>query len=141
VNAGNQGFRTWAAFAVCLAAVGLAILDTSKVNVEIPAIKDDLGAGAVAVQFIVAGYPLAIGLVLIPAGRIGDHRSRRTLFLLGLVLFGVASLGCALAPNAEALSAVRITEGIAAGILLPQALGLIQQLFTGARERGRAFGL
>jgi hypothetical protein len=49
MNAGNQGFRTWAAFAVCLAPVGRAILDTSKVNVAIPAIKDDLGAGAVAV--------------------------------------------------------------------------------------------
>jgi MFS family permease len=141
VDAGSQRYRTRAAFAVCLVAVGLAVLDTSKVNVAIPAIKDDLDAGAVLVQFIVAGYPLALGLVLIPAGRIGDHRSRRTLFLVGVMLFGIASLGCALAPTAEVLSAARLVEGIAAGILLPQALGLIQQLFTGPRERGKAFGL
>ena len=131
----------WPAFGVCLGAAALAVLDTSKVNVAVPSISDALAAGPSDVQLIVAGYSLALGLVLVPAGRLGDLRSRRALFLIGLVLFGVASLACAFAPTALLLGGARVLEGIAAGILLPQALGLIQQLFDGAAERGTAFGL
>lgn len=128
------------ALVVCLLVAALATLDISKVNVAIPAIEEALGAGPAAVQLISAGYVLAFGLALVPAGRFGDLRSRRSMFIAGMVVFGIASVACAAAPNPTVLVAARVLEGIAAGMIMPQTLGLIQQLFTG-EERGRAFGL
>lgn len=130
----------WAAFIACLGGAALAVLDISKINVAVPAIQVALGAGPTAVQLIVGGYVLAFGVALIPFGRAGDLRSRKTIFLFGVALFGVASLACATAASVELLVAARVLEGIAAGAMMPQALGMIQQLFSGA-ERGKAFGL
>lgn len=130
----------WQAFAACVAVASLTILDLSKVNVGIPAIEQSLGADSSDVQLIVAGYALAFGLVLVPAGRYGDLHSRRRMFIIGLALFAVSSLLCSVAPEAWMLIAARLLQGVSAGILMPQVIGLIQQLFTGA-ERGRAFGL
>ncbi|WBU38212.1 MFS transporter [Homoserinibacter sp. YIM 151385] len=130
----------WRIFAVCVAAASLTILDLSKVNVGLPSIETALGAGPTALQLIVAGYALAFGLLLVPAGRLGDLRSRRTLFLVGLGVFALASLVCALAPDVVTLAVARILQGASAGILMPQVFGLLQQLFQGP-DRGRAFGL
>ena len=130
----------WQAYGVCVGVAALTILDLSKVNVGLPAIEESLGAAPADLQLIVAGYALAFGLALVPAGRLGDIRSRRLMFVVGLSLFTVASLLCAIAPTIELLVAARILQGIAAGIQMPQVLGLIQQLFT-PKERGRAFGL
>lgn len=130
----------WQAFAIAVAVASLTILDLSKVNVGIPAIEQALGAGPTEVQLIVAGYVLAFGVVLVPAGRWGDLNSRRRMFLAGLVVFLLASLFCAIAPSVEVLIASRILQGISAGLLMPQVLGLTQQLFQGP-ARGRAFGI
>jgi len=89
---------------------------------------------------IVAGYALAFGLVLVPAGRLGDIHSRRTMFLVGLTTFTLTSLVCAVAPTIEVLVIGRFLQGVAAGIQMPQVVGLTQQLFQGP-ERGKAFGL
>ncbi|WP_337907600.1 MFS transporter [Microbacterium atlanticum] len=118
----------------------LTILDLTKVNVAVPSIQAAFEASSTHLQLIVSGYVLAFGLVLVPAGRLGDQRSRKALFIVGLSLFLVASVACALAPSATALMISRIVQGAAAGLQMPQVLGLIQQLFTGA-ERGSAFGL
>jgi EmrB/QacA subfamily drug resistance transporter len=131
--------QKWRAFAVCVGVAALTILDLSKVNVGLPSIEASLGAGPTALQLIVAGYALAFGLSLVPSGRLGDLKSRRMMFVIGLTSFTVASLLCALAPTIELLVAARILQGVAAGIQMPQVLGLIQQLFQG-KERGRAFG-
>jgi len=130
----------WRAFAVAVAVASLTILDVSKVNVGVPAIEDSLGASPTMIQIIVAGYILAFGVVLVPAGRFGDLNSRRRMFLFGLIVFFVASLLCAIAPTVEILAGARLLQGVAAGLLMPQVFGLIQQLFQGA-ERGRAFGV
>ncbi|MFD1714137.1 MFS transporter [Amnibacterium flavum] len=130
----------WQAFGVSVAVAALTILDLSKVNVGLPSIENSLNAGPTELQTIVAGYALAFGLTLVPAGRLGDIHSRRTLFLVGLSAFTITSLLCALAPTAPLLIVGRFLQGVAAGIQMPQVLGLIQQLFQGA-ERGRAFGL
>jgi MFS family permease len=118
----------------------LTILDLAKINVAIPAISTVLGAGATEVQLLLSGFVLAFGLVLVPSGRIGDLYSRRFMFLLGLSLFTLASVGGTLAPTIELLIASRIAQGFAAGVLMPQVLGLVQQLFQG-KERGQAFGI
>jgi MFS family permease len=128
------------AFMVCLLISALATLDISKVNVAIPAIEQALDAEPTAVQLIVAGYVFAFGISLIPSGRFGDLRSRRSMFITGMLAFGVASIACALAPSVELLVAGRGLQGLAAGMIVPQTLGIIQQLFTG-EERGRAFGV
>lgn len=130
----------WQAYSVAVAVASLTILDLAKINVAIPAISSDLGAGPTEVQLLVAGFVLAFGLLLVPSGRIGDLYSRRNMFLGGLVLFTLSSLACTLAPTIEFLIAGRILQGFAAGILMPQVLGLVQQLFQG-KERGQAFGI
>ncbi len=128
------------AFAVCLGAGFMALLNVSIVNVALPPIDVALEAGPTALQWIVAGFTLAFGLVLIPAGRLGDTLGRRRMFLLGLVTFVVASAGCGLAPSSDALVGWRLVQGVGAGILNPQVVGFIQQLF-GGKERARAFGM
>lgn len=130
----------WQAYWVCVGVACLTILDLSKVNVGLPAIEESLGAGPTELQLIVAGYALAFGLTLVPAGRLGDLRSRKAMFVIGLSLFTITSLLCAIAPNAALLVTFRILQGVAAGIQMPQVIGLIQQLFRGP-ERGQAFGL
>jgi len=130
----------WRAYWVAVSVAALTILDLTKVNVALPSIEAALGAGPTELQLVVSGYILTFGLVLVPAGRLGDLRSRRVLFLVGLSLFLVTSLACALAPNTAVLLTARLLQGVAAGIQMPQVLGLVQQLFQG-KERGRAFGL
>lgn len=130
----------WQAFGVSVAAAALTILDLSKVNVALASIGAALPATSSQQQLIVAGYTLAFGLTLIPAGRLGDMTSRRLLFLIGLAGFGVTSLLCGLAPNAETLLIARALQGISAGIIMPQMLGMLQSMFTSPRERGRVFG-
>jgi EmrB/QacA subfamily drug resistance transporter len=130
----------WQAFAVAVSVAALTILDLSKVNVGLPSIEKSLGAGATELQVIVAGYALAFGLALVPSGRLGDIYSRKIMFVIGLSGFTAASLVCALAPNIETLVIGRVLQGVAAGVQMPQVLGLVQQLFRG-EARGRAFGV
>ncbi|WP_432487414.1 MFS transporter [Kineococcus sp. SYSU DK018] len=128
----------WRALGVCLAVGFMTLLDVSIVNVALPSIEQSLGAGPAQVQWIVAGYALAFGLVLVPAGRFGDLFSRRAVFLTGLAGFVLTSAAAGLVQSATALALVRLLQGVTAGLVNPQVLALIQQLFTGA-ERGRAF--
>jgi EmrB/QacA subfamily drug resistance transporter len=130
----------WRAYSVAVGVASLTILDLAKINVAIPAISSVLGAGATEIQLLLSGFVLSFGLLLVPAGRIGDLYSRRFMFLLGLTLFVFASVVGMLAPTIEMLIAGRIFQGFAAGLLMPQVLGLVQQLFQG-RERGQAFGI
>ncbi|MET0735310.1 MAG: MFS transporter [Microbacterium sp.] len=130
----------WRAFWVCVAVAAITILDLTKVNVALPSIGESLDAGSTELQLIVSGFVLTFGLVLVPMGRLGDQRSRRMLFVVGLSLYTATSIVCALAPSAEVLLIGRLLQGVAAGIQMPQVLGMAQELFQG-KERGRAFGL
>jgi EmrB/QacA subfamily drug resistance transporter len=132
--------RRWRALAVCLVAGFMTLLDVSIVNVALPSIQDGLEATPTQLQWVVVGYALALGLVLVPAGRLGDARGRRRAFVLAITLFTLGSAACGVAPDAGALVAARVVQGVGGGLLQPQISGLIQQLFRGA-ERGRAFGL
>ncbi|MFD4960344.1 MFS transporter [Microbacterium sp. NPDC058389] len=135
----SSGAR-WRAFWVCAAVAAITILDMTKVNVALPSIGEVLGAGSTELQLIVSGFVLTFGLTLVPMGRLGDQRSRRTLFVVGLSLYTLTSIACALAPTAGFLLVARLLQGAAAGVQMPQVIGMTQELFQG-RERGRAFGL
>ncbi|GAA1253560.1 MFS transporter [Pseudonocardia aurantiaca] len=117
----------------------MTLLDVSIVNVALPSMEHSLGLTPADVSWAVAGYALTFGLTLVPAGRLGDEYGRRKIFLIGLSLFAITGVICGAAPNATVLVVGRLCRGVAAGLLAPQAIGLMQQMYTGQR-RGKAFG-
>lgn len=127
-------------FSVVLAAGFMTLLDVSIVNVALPSIEKSLNAGPDQIQWIVAGYALTFGLSLVGAGRAGDIFGRRALFLIGLAGFVIASAGCGLATTATHLIIMRLLQGMFAGVLNPQILGIIQDLYQ-KQTRARAFGI
>ena len=136
----SQDPRRWRALTVCLIAGFMTLLDVSIVNVALPSIRTGLHATSSDLQWVLSGYALTFGLVLVPSGRLGDARGRRMMFMVGLALFTATSAAAGLSPGAGYLVAARLLQGVAGGVLNPQIAGLIQQLFRGA-ERGTAFGL
>lgn len=132
--------RRWRALSVCLVAGFMTLLDVSIVNVALPSIRSGLHASDSDLQWVLSGYALTFGLVLVPVGRLGDAYGRRRAFVAGLAAFTVASAAAGLATSPGWLTIARLAQGAAAGLLTPQIAGLIQQLFSG-HERGRAFGL
>lgn len=132
--------RRWHALSVALVAGFMTLLDVSIVNTALPAIRADLGLSTGELQWVLSGYALTFGLLLVPAGRIGDARGRRGMFVIGVAAFTVASAAAGLATGPLWLILARLVQGAAAGIVNPQVTGLIQQLFR-PHERGRPFGL
>ena len=139
--------RRWHALAVTQLAAFMVLLDVSIVNVALPSIERDLAVSAMTAQWVISGYSLAVGLALVPAGRLGDSLGRRRMFLIALSAFVLSSALTGAAPTADLLIAARLIQGLAGGMLIPPELGaspqnsgLIQELFQGA-ERGRAFGI
>jgi len=130
----------WSALVVCLVAGFMTLLDVSIVNVALPSIRSGLDASDSQIQLIVAGYSLAFGIVLVPAGRLGDALSRKVVFCIGLVVFTASSALAGAASDPGWLAAARILQGIGGGLINPQVSGFIQNMFRGD-ERARAFGL
>jgi len=130
----------WAGLAVLLLAGFVTIFDLFVVNVAIPSMQTGLGASFAQISFIVAGYELAFGVLLITGGRLGDRFGRRRLFVFGMAGFTLASALCGLAPGSETLIAARVLQGLAAALLFPQVYASIRVNFDG-NDRRRAFGL
>ncbi|MCZ7437446.1 MFS transporter [Micromonospora sp. WMMC241] len=139
-DAGHDDRRRWQALSVGLVAAFMTLLDVSIVNVAVPSIDRALDATPSDLQWVLSGYALTFGLVLVPAGRFGDARGRRTAFVVGVGLFTLTSALAGLATSSTWLIVARLVQGAAAGVVNPQVSGMIQQLFRGA-DRGRAFGL
>jgi hypothetical protein len=129
--------RGAALLAVILIGQFMAVLDSSIVNVAIPAMRSSLHASGSALQLIVSGYVIAYAVLLVTGARLGDRLGQRTLFLAGLALFTLASLACGLAWNSGSLIAFRFAQGVAAAAMVPQVMTLIQRTFTD-RARARA---
>ncbi|NLT29618.1 MAG: MFS transporter [Propionibacterium sp.] len=125
--------------AVLLSFLAMSLMAVSSVNVALPAIEDGLGAGGGDLQWVLSGYALVFGITLVPAGRTGDAVGRGAFFVLGVVVFMLASVACGLAPNPMVLNIARLAQGVGAGMVNPQITGMIQQYFTGP-ARGTAFG-
>jgi EmrB/QacA subfamily drug resistance transporter len=115
----------WAALPVLLAGAFMVVLDFFIVNVALPSIATDLGAGESSLEWVVAGYGLSFAAFLITAGRLGDEVGRRRVYTIGLGLFTVASAACGLAPSPTTLVLARVAQGVAGAIVMPQILSII----------------
>lgn len=127
---------------VLLAAVlgsGIALLDSTVVNVALPTLGADLDADFADLQWTVNAYVLTLAALILLGGSLGDRFGRRRVFVIGAVWFGVASLLCGLAPNVGTLIAARALQGIGAALLTPSSLALLQASFL-PQDRARAVG-
>jgi EmrB/QacA subfamily drug resistance transporter len=118
----------------------VVFLDSTVVNVALPAVAEDLGAGLAGQQWVVEAYMLALVSLLLVGGSLGDRLGRRRMFVAGLVGFGLTSVLCAAAPSDELLIGARALQGVAGALLVPGSLALVAATFEG-EARGRAVGI
>jgi len=117
----------------------VAFLDGSIINVALPAISRELGGGLPLQQWVVDGYLLSLGALILVAGSLSDTFGRVRVLRAGLVWFGITSLACGLAPTGEILVIARLLQGVAAALLVPSSLALITSTFSGVAQ-GKAIG-
>ena len=127
----------WLMLIVLLAGQFMALLDVTIVNVAMPTIGRTLHATGAELQLVVAGYTVSYAMMLITGARMGDLFGRRRMFLIGVLVFTVASLACGIAPGIEILIAARFVQGAGAAAMIPQIMSVIQVRFSGA-ARARA---
>lgn len=130
----------WLALAVVLVGAFVILLGTTIVNVAVPVIQRELGASNAQIQWVVGGYALAYGLLLIPAGRLGDRYGYKRVFLVGMAGFTAVSALCGTAGGPWTLVGWQVALGAMAGVMNPQILAVIQVAFP-PEERGRAYGV
>ncbi len=126
--------------AATILASSMAFIDGTVVNVALPALQTNLNATAGDVQWVIESYALLLSALLLVGGSLGDHYGRRRVFLLGVVIFVVASGLCGFAGNIRQLIAARALQGFGAALLVPGSLAIISNSFS-EQERGRAIGL
>jgi EmrB/QacA subfamily drug resistance transporter len=118
---------------------GVAFLDGTVVNAALPAIARDLHADLGDLQWVLTGYLLTLGSLLVLGGSLGDRYGRRRIFQIGLVAFAATSLLCAVAPDTGFLIVARCIQGVAAALLVPNSLAMVSASFQ-VEDRGRAIG-
>lgn len=131
----------WRVLTVVSAAQFLAILDLFAVTIAFPAVAHDFRSASLPdVSWILNAYTILLAALLIPAGRLADDTGRRRCFLVGLALFGVSSIGCAVAPDLAVLIAARALQGISAAVIVPASLALAMSAFPKS-EKATAVGI
>ncbi|MFI6601999.1 MFS transporter [Nonomuraea sp. NPDC050536] len=130
--------RPYAVLAVILAAAVIDLLDSTITNIAAPTIAADLGGGETLIQWLGAAYALALGVLLVVGGRLGDKYGRRRLFLAGMAGFIVASTACGLAVTPAMLIVSRLVQGAFGALLVPQGFGILTTVFP-REQRARAF--
>ena len=138
---GTRNDRRWRILAVLCLSVLLVVVDNTIVNVALPTISRDLHASTEALQWVVDGYTLAFAGLLLLGGNLGDRLGRRRFLQLGLALFGVTSVGAALAQTSAELIAARAAMGASAALVYPATLAILNNVFTVPRERATAIGV
>jgi len=123
--------------------LGFAVvqLDVTIVNVALPGIGSSLGGGVVGLQWVVDAYTLVFAATILTAGALGDRLGAKRCFIAGFLLFTIASLACALAPNLASLIAARMIQGFAAAVLVPSSLALLSHAYHDEGERTKAVGI
>jgi EmrB/QacA subfamily drug resistance transporter len=130
--------RPWV-LATTILGSAMAFIDGSVVNVALPAIQSDLQASIEGAQWVVNGYMLMLGALTLIGGAAADRFGRRRVFTLGVIVFTLASVACGLAPNAGALIAARLVQGVGGALLVPSSLAIISSAFP-EEIRGKAIG-
>jgi EmrB/QacA subfamily drug resistance transporter len=137
-NPGGRG--RWIGLAMLSLGVAMIIVDATIVNVAVPSIIRELDLDSTTAEWINTVYALVFAALLVTLGRIGDLFGRRRLYLLGLVVFGVASIGAGAAPSGELLILARVFQGIGGAMILPATQSILNTTFRG-RDRAIAFGI
>ena len=133
--------RRWLALIILNLGTLMIVLDATIVNVALPSIRDDLGFTETSLAWVVNAYLLTFGGFLLLGGRLGDLFGHRRLFLIGIVLFTLASLACGLANSQETLIAARAVQGLGGAVVSAVALSLVMMLFTETGDRAKAMGV
>ena len=133
--------RRWLALIILNLGTLMIVLDATIVNVALPSIRDDLGFTGESLAWVVNAYLLTFGGFLLLGGRLGDLFGHRRLFLIGIVLFTLASLACGLATSQGFLLGARAVQGLGGAIVSAVALSLVMMLFTETGERAKAMGV
>jgi EmrB/QacA subfamily drug resistance transporter len=135
----SENRRWWTLGAVAFG-LFMIMLDNTVVNVALPSIQRDLGVGLSELQWIVTGYALTFAAFMLTGGKLADHYGRRLIFVVGLTIFTLASLGCGLAESGDALIAARVVQGAGAALMNPATLSIISATFP-PEQRGMAIGI
>ena len=133
--------RRMLVLAICCSSLFIVGLDKTIVNLALPSIRDDLGSSLSGLQWVIDAYTLVLASLLMLGGSTGDRIGRRRTFQAGLVLFGVGSLLCSLAPTTGWLVAFRALQAVGGSMLNPVAMSIITNVFTDRAERARAIGV
>jgi EmrB/QacA subfamily drug resistance transporter len=118
----------------------MIMLDNTVVNVALPSIQEDLGADLSELEWVVAGYALTFAALMLIGGKVADAYGRRLIFVIGIVVFTLASLACGLSESSEMLIAARVVQGAGAALMNPATLSIIAATFPPA-QRGAAIGI
>jgi EmrB/QacA subfamily drug resistance transporter len=132
--------KWWTLGAVCVATFML-LLDITVVNTALPAIRDDLGGSFTDLQWVIDAYALSLAALVLTAGSLADRLGRRRVFAVGLAIFSLASLLCALSPDPTFLNLSRGLQGVGGAIMFAVSLALVAQEFPSGPERGMAMGI
>ncbi|RUR66406.1 DHA2 family efflux MFS transporter permease subunit [Variovorax guangxiensis] len=133
-----EAARPWV-LAAAIVGSSMAFIDGTVVNVALPAIQSDLRATAFQAQWVVESYALLLAALLLVGGALGDHYGRRRIFAIGVGIFALSSVACALAGNVQQLIAARAVQGVGGALLVPGSLALISAAYP-EKERGKAIG-
>src|SRR5438034_7606322 len=136
-----DGRRRWGTLAIVGAAFFMTVLDVAIVNVALPSIETDLNVTETTVQWVLIAYSITFGGFLLLGGRMADLLGRKRIFIVGLVLFTIASLVCGLANNIGVLIGARAIQGIGAAIISPAALAIVTTPFEEGAARNKALGI
>jgi EmrB/QacA subfamily drug resistance transporter len=137
----SSAARRWIALVVLCVGQLMIVLDATVVNVALPSIQRDLHADQASLAWVINGYLISFGGLLLLAGRLGDLLGRRRLFLVGVALFTAASTLCGLAPTEATLTAARFVQGIGAAVVSSMVLGILVTLFETREETSRAMSI
>ena len=131
----------WKALTVVCAAFFMTILDVSIVNVALPSIETALDFSRANLQWVITAYAITYGGFLLLAGRLADLYGRRRVFVIGVIIFSIASLFCGLAWSEGVLIASRAVQGVGAAVITPSALSIVMTTFDEGAERNKALGI
>src|SRR6266446_10845031 len=134
-----EGARLWILAATILGS-SMAFIDSTVVNVALPALQATFRSTVVDVQWVVESYGLFLGALILVGGSLGDLFGRRLIFVVGVIIFAAASAGCAAASSIRLLIIARSVQGIGAALLVPGSLAIISASFE-EKTRGRAIGV